>query len=59
MRWCKCKEEDYPDINKKFILIRFKDNSPGYFQYYIYDDCPYGWNVLERKDAEFTTLRIA
>ena len=59
MKWFKCSEQELPDINQRFILIRYKDIEDGYFKYYIYLDCPYGWNVLERLDAEFTTLRIS
>ena len=59
MKWIKCSEEDIPDLNQRFILVRFKDNDLRLFNYYVYSECPYGWNVLERKNAEFTTLRIS
>lgn len=58
MKWIKCSKQELPDLNTNFILIRFKEEDK-YFKYYIYNDCPFGWNVLERKDAEFTTLRIS
>lgn len=55
MKWHKCCDESYPDINQRFILVRFREEDK-YFRYYIYDECPYGWNILERKNAEFTIL---
>lgn len=58
MKWIKCSDNEYPDVNQRFILIRFKDDDSKFY-YYIYSNCPYGWNVLRRKNAEFTTLRIA
>lgn len=58
MKWHSCEEMDYPDINTNFILVRYKENN-GYFKYYLYNDCPYGWNILMRKHAEFTILRIS
>ena len=58
MRWIKCTDESYPDLNNRFILIRYRDDNKK-FKYHLYNDCPYGWNVLERKNAEFTTLRIS
>lgn len=58
MKWHKCNEEDIPDLNSDFVLVRYKENNK-YFKYYIYSNCQLGWNVLERKNAEFTTLRIS
>ena len=58
MKWHKCNEEDIPDLNTNFILVRYKEDNK-YFKYHIYTDCPLGWNVLERKNAEFMTLRIS
>lgn len=58
MKWIKCTDESFPDLNNRFVLIRYRDDSKK-FKYHLYNDCPYGWNVLEKKDAEFITLRIS
>lgn len=55
-KWNKCTEGGYPDINNRLILVRYKDSIDNCFYYYIYSECPYGWNVLIRRNAEYMIL---
>ena len=58
MKWIKCSDNE-PDLNTKYILVRFKPHNSNFFEYDIYVDCPYNWSYLVKVNAEFTTLRIS
>lgn len=56
MKFENCSDSNYPsDINK--CLVRIPDG--GDFKYYIYANCPYGWNVLISVNAQYCDLNSA
>lgn len=51
--WRPCTEECYPDDddNNNLIVIAWYREYDNVWDYWTYDTCPYGWNVLCRNNA--------
>lgn len=52
-----CDDEHYPEPDQEAsCLIRYPDH--GRYHYWLWENCPWGWNVLERNHGEFCILNI-
>jgi len=55
LNWKPCSEENYPSDEERLrtvIACPYGDD----FNYYLFPDCGYGWNVLERMEAKVAIL---
>lgn len=52
--WNPCSEECYPTESDDIVIIALHNGET--WQYWLYDDCPYGWNVLCRNKAYWKTI---
>ena len=61
--WNPCTEENYPTDDLWQVVIAYvdrndiDDNEQPIVRIWIYEDCPYGWNVLCRSEAYWMVLQ--
>lgn len=51
--WVLCTDETYPDFVENSIAISVFSECDGTYRNYLYDSCPFGWNVLCRMKAHW------
>lgn len=53
-----CDNEHYPDPEQEQrCIIRYKDDD-GQWKYWHWNQCPWGWNVLERHNGEYCIMTM-